>query len=195
MKLDKVKYLKRVIAISWLALLACFIIKIFGGNFFVILCDNERFISVCEYADTHFWASYLIGVLHTTFSLYFLHLAICERRSYKRWELITLISTVCIVTAIKLINPNIGVFFDLWQLIVMPMIFEGRGKRRCIFAVLGNILLVAFQLLSMLTKSVGVGFVTQEGLVISLIYSIDVDFMIVLYYLYTNYARERRTEL
>ena len=47
-KLDKERYLKRVIIVCWIALAICFGIKLFGGNLFEIMCNNENFIKVCE---------------------------------------------------------------------------------------------------------------------------------------------------
>ena len=41
-KLDKEKYLKRVIIVCWIALGLCFGIKLFGGNLFEIMCRKQR---------------------------------------------------------------------------------------------------------------------------------------------------------
>ena len=86
-KIDTAKYLQRVITVSWIALIVCFIIKLFGGNLFEIVCTNENFIKVCKYADTHLWAYYSIGAVYCFISLYFFILAILQRTKYKKWEL------------------------------------------------------------------------------------------------------------
>ena len=52
-KLNKQKFIKRVIIGAWITLALCFVIKLFGGNFFNIICENENFIAVCNYADNH----------------------------------------------------------------------------------------------------------------------------------------------
>ena len=191
-KLDKERYLKRVIIVCWVALGICFGIKLFGGNLFEIMCENENFIKVCEYADNHWWAKYVIGILHTSFSLYFLILAICRRIKFEKWELIVFLSTVLVGTAIKLINDKVGLVFDIWQLIIMPMVFVGRSKMQCLRSIIGNVLLFAFQAISMLVKNIDISIITNGSVLISLIYSLDVDIMIILYYLYSNCKKERK---
>ena len=64
-KLNKEKYIKRVIIVCWVALAICFVIKLFGGNFFQIICENETFIAICEFCDNNWWASYIIGIANT----------------------------------------------------------------------------------------------------------------------------------
>ncbi len=50
----KEKTLKRAIIICWILLAICFVVKICGGNFFNIVCNNENFIKFCNYCDTSF---------------------------------------------------------------------------------------------------------------------------------------------
>ena len=54
---DKARLLRRVIIISWISLALCFVIKIFGGNFFEIICENPNYKALCEYADNNFWCN------------------------------------------------------------------------------------------------------------------------------------------
>ena len=50
----KEKTLKRAIIVCWILLAICFVVKICGGNFFNIVCNNENFIKFCNYCDTSF---------------------------------------------------------------------------------------------------------------------------------------------
>ena len=50
--------LKRAINLCWFLLFVCFIIKIFGGNFFNIVCEKENFVKLCNYIDSR-WLYYL----------------------------------------------------------------------------------------------------------------------------------------
>lgn len=189
MKLDKVKYLKRVIAISWLALLVCFLIKIFGGNFFVIMCENERFIAVCEYADNHFWANYLISCLYCFVSLYFFTLAIIEQTRYTKIQLIIVIFTVLIGSFIKIKSVSLGWVFDIWQGFIMNAIFLGKRFKKYIRIIVGLILILTFQLLSLVTKDVGITTLGSQ-LLIDMIFSIDVILMELLYFSYANLIKK-----
>lgn len=117
-KLDKERYLKRVIIVCWFALAICFGIKLFGGNLFEIMCENENFIKVCEYADNHFWADFVLSSLYCFVSLYFLVLAMCGKYKYERWQLIVLIITVLVGTIVKIYNNILGVVFDVCRVLL-----------------------------------------------------------------------------
>ena len=191
-KLDKQRYLKRVIVVCWIALAICFGIKLFGGNLFEIMCENENFIKVCEYADNHFWAYYLINALYCFVSLYFFTLAICGKKSFRKWELLVVIATVIVGTLVKYFNQYIGLVFDVWQGIIMPCIFTIKTPKKHIYVIPANIMLFAFQAVSMFVKNVDFGVLTDKDLLVSVIYSIDVLLMILLYFAYSNVIEERR---
>lgn len=189
MKLDKVKYLKRVIAISWLALLMCCIIKIFGGNFFVIMCENERFIAVCEYADTHFWANYLISCLYCFVSLYFFTLAILQETKFTNKQLIVVIATVLVGSLVKIISITWGWIFDIWQMGLMPILFLGKNYKSYLRVVFAVVLLLIFQVVSMMTKDIRISTLGSK-LLIDIIFSIDVLLMEILYFSYANLSKK-----
>ena len=191
-KLDNAKYLNRVIIASWIGLAFCFIIKIFGDYLFEIACANENFIAVCNYADTNYWANYLINCAHCFISLYFFTLAILGEYKFKRWQLIVVIITVLVGTSIKLYNSQMGVIFDFWQFILMPLLFLIKNIKRAILILIANALLIAFQMISLIVKNIGLILVTDKGLLIGIIYSIDVTIMVFLYYLYSNAIKQKR---
>lgn len=191
-KLDKERYLKRVIIVCWIALAICFGIKLFGGNLFEIMCENENFIKVCEYADNHFWADFVLSSLYCFVSLYFLVLAMCGKYKYERWQLIVLIITVLVGTIVKIYNNILGVVFDVWQGIIMPCLFTLKSPNRHKFVILGNGLLLVFQMVSIFVKDIDYIIVTDYGLLTGIIYSLDVLLMIFLYYLYSNVLAQRK---
>lgn len=192
-KLDKERYLKRVIVVCWIALAICFGIKLFGGNLFEIICNNEKFIKVCEYAENRFFAKYIICFSYTFVSMYFFTLAVICKTKLTNTQFIILFSTVIIGTFLKLINSYIGLFFDIWQGFIMPAIFTIKTPKKHWMIVVGNVLLFLFQSISMVTKNIEYGIITADDLVTSMIFSIDVLLMTVLYFAYVN-LRERRNE-
>ena len=191
-KLDKAKYLNRVIIASWIGLAICFVIKIFGGNLFEVACANENFIAVCDYADNHYWANYLINCAHCFISLYFFILAIIGEYKFEKWQLIIVVLTVLIGTNIKLYNAQMGVVFDFWQVIIMPCLFLYNNPKRVWIIALANILLIIFQIISLITKNLGAKIVLENGLLVGIIYSIDVSIMLFMYYLYSNQIKQKR---
>ena len=177
-KLDKERYLKRVIVVCWIALAICFGIKLFGGNLFEIMCENENFIKVCEYADNHWWAYYTISTIYCLVSNYFFILAMCGEWKFKKPHNVIFILTIVIVCFVKTFSNILGLLLDIWQLIIMPCIFTIKDTKRHWVILIGNILLFGFQAISMLTKNLSFGIVTNNGLLISLIYSIDIMLML-----------------
>lgn len=190
--LDKNKYLKRVIIGAWISLLLCLTIKIFGGNFFDIMCHNEKFIAICTYADNNLWAYYLINVIHCFISLYIFDLAILGKTKYKNWQLIVLLATVVIGVAIKIYSSYMGWIFDIWQSVFMPMLFLGKDFKKYLRIPISIGLLLAFQILSMITKNLSISpTVLDNGLLIGIIYSFDIIIMEILYFLYSINKKEK----
>lgn len=185
-RLDKERYLKRVIVVCWIALAICFGIKLFGGNLFEIMCENENFIKVCEYADNHFWAYYLINALNNFVLTYFYTLAVCQKLKYEKWQLITVLITIVIGIPIKTYSQIFGLVFDVWQMILMPCLFTIKYPKKHWNVVIGNILVVIFQVISMFVKNIGIKVLTSESVLTMMIFSIDVFLMVILYYLYSN---------
>ena len=186
-KLDKERYLKRVIVVCWIALAICFGIKLFGGNLFEIICTNENFMKVCNYADNHWWAFCLINAINNFVLSYFFILAMCQRYTYKKWELFVLIITVCIGVIIKYFCPQVvGLIFDVWQVIVMPCAFSIKTPKRHWNVIIGNVLLIIFQMVSIFLNNIGIIVIISEIFIFLVIFSIDVLLMILLYYLYSN---------
>lgn len=191
-KLDKERYLKRVIVVCWIALAICFGIKLFGGNLFEIMCNNENFIKVCEYADNHWWAYYLISVIISFINTYFFILAVMQETKYNKWQLIMVIATVLLTNIIKCINAKLSFITDIWQMIVMPCIFTIKTPKKHWYVLVGNALLMVFQLVSIFVKNVRSVFVTNNGVLISAIFAIDVLLMVILYFAYMNIIKERK---
>lgn len=189
-KLDKERYLKRVIVVCWIALGICFGIKLFGGNLFEIMCENENFIKVCEYADNHFWATYVIYLVYGYVTLYFLTLAMIGEWKYSKVQLVVFTITTILAVYVKLLSTTTGLVFDIWQGIIMPIIFVWKKKKRIPYIFLANGLLIIFQLMSMFAKNISIGIITNNGVLITTIYSIDVALMIFLYYFYANIIRK-----
>lgn len=193
-KLDKERYLKRVIVVCWIALGICFGIKLFGGNLFEIMCANENFIKVCEYADNHFWADYALSVGYCLISNYFFILAVCGKWKFNNVELIIFVITTFVVCFVKIFSNTFGLILDIWQVIIMPCVFTIKEPKRHWIVILGNVMAFLFQTISMITRDLSFGIVTDYGLLISIIYSTDVTLMFILYYLYSNIIKRKENK-
>lgn len=190
-KLDKVKYIKRVIIVSWIALAICLAIKIFGGNLFAIVCTNKNFIAICNYCDTHIWAEYLICAIYSLLSMWFFTLAILQRTNLKLWEIIVFVSTTLIGVGIKIWNAQMGFIFDIWQAVFMPMLFLQKDYKGYLRILLANGLVVIFQLVSMYVKDASFNDMYNNSIIGS-IFAIDVVIMNVLYACYSILIKNKK---
>lgn len=190
--------LKRMIILCWILLAVCFVVKIFGGNFFNIVCQNERFIKVCEYVDKNVWSQYVIGCISTLFLQTLYLLAISKHLWFTRKrEIVIVVSTMMLGVGLRLINSIIGFIFDIYQYLIMPFLIHDKYKynvklRRVI---LGLCLTLIFQITSLIVKNLEIFTVTNNSFLIAFIYNIDVSIMIILYYLHSNNIKENNMGL
>lgn len=91
------------------------------------------------------------------------------------------------ISILKAKLPLIGMILDLLIGILIPLI---RNKfKNWKIVIIGNILLIIFQFISLITKNIG-GYITSDSILVSSILSIDYYIMLVLYYLYTHFERK-----
>ena len=189
---DKARLLRRVIIISWISLALCFVIKIFGGNFFEIMSDNPKYKALCEYADTHFWLKYIITILSSLYCECFYLLAILQKYKLSLIEFIITLISIFVSCALKLLLPMVGSLFDIWIFFVLPYMFIGKKFKKYWWQVpVAYALTFVFQLLSLLVKNLSIGIIDNSTF-ISLIYMVDLYIMCFLYYLYRNYVKEKK---
>ena len=189
---DKARLLRRVIVISWISLAFCFVVKIFGGNFFEIICENPNYKAMCDYADSHFWLKYLIAVVSSIICQSFYTLAILKQYKFKLWQALVIYPSILISCFIKLTGISTGIVFDIWLTLGMPIVFLGKQYKRYISALIGMVLILAFQIISLFVKNLGLINVA-DSYFIGLIYMIDLYIMCILYYLYRNYQKENNS--
>jgi hypothetical protein len=188
---DKTLLLRRVIIISWITLALCFVVKIFGGNFFEIMCNNPNYIALCEYADTHFWLKYVIAIISSMFCHSFYILSILQKYKMSLKDFLFTFVSILISCWLKLQNQTIGGIFDIWIAFGLPFVLLGKDFCKKWWQVpIAYGLTFLFQLFSLLVKNIGIRNIS-ETYFIGLIYMIDVYTMCVLYYLYRNFKKEK----
>lgn len=182
------KYKVLIIA-CWGALLFCFIIKLFGGNFFEPYVNNDKFIAACNWLDDTLWAKYLVSSVVYSIGVYLVYLAMIKKRLFKDWWYILLCLPCSII---KGFNIYIGSAYDFFLLCVLPLIrLKFKGWLR---VVMGIISMLVFQLISLFTRDIG-WYLPSDSMLILLIMQIDYYIMIVLYYLYSNSYNKKVEEV
>lgn len=187
------KAIKRAIILCWIMLIVCFIIKLFGGNWFEIICNNEHFINVCNYLDTHAVVRYCIAFPIYVVSTFFIICAcsLCPKPNKK--QAITILVCVSCVWFLQLFNQYVKMVFEILIHILMPFITRRLNenkelikttlKKTWYLGIIGYIISFVFQIISLITKNVGIK-VIDDNTLISLIFMIDFYIMVALYYLY-----------
>lgn len=174
---------KVLIESCWILLIFCFALKLLFGNLFAISVESQNFIAFCEWLDTH-WLKYIIATIVYVPSTYIFYLCLTKQKIFKDlWIIILLIFS----SLIKWRFEYIGVIIDLFVGIFYPLI-KGKGKNWK-WILIGNITIVLFQQVSLLTKNLG-HHLESTSMLIGLVYSIDYYIMLVLYYLYIIQRKE-----
>lgn len=186
---------KRAIILCWIMLVACFAIKLFGGNWFEVVCTNEHFIKVCDFIDyqpfVHQLFSYAIYVIPTLFWL----LAISFVPKPNKKQLIYCLVGLIIVLSFKFIHIQVKSILEFAFVCISPIIINMMNgnksskaqtfKKTWYYGILGSVGTIAFQALSLFTRNIGIKIV-QEKLFITFILLVDYYIMIALCYLYVK---------
>lgn len=176
----------RVLITSCWALLAiCCIIKLFGANIFIAGVEEGNFKLACEFINNNESLKFIISVIINTVSCSIYYMAVLKDKKPKIKWLIPLI----IYNVLKQIFKNYNLIFfilDFGMTLGLPIILN---KKRWKFILLGCVLTLIFQFLSMFLKLDNFT-MFDENFSIGVILSIDYYIMLILYYLYSNYNDE-----
>ena len=174
----KDKY-KTLIISCWVVLLCCFVVKLLGGNFFEIVCENEKYIAFTTFCNKGipYWIITIIFYLLQS-SLFFM--AVCKLNKPKWWMIISTI----LFAIVKLLFYKYQVVVFILEAVFMfalPMIYN---RKLWLRTIIGIVLILVFQIISLVIKNIGIKFLYYD-LFTGLIFSIDYYIMLVLYWLYS----------
>lgn len=171
-----------LIVLSWILFIICLIIKLFGGNWFELKTNNEKFIDFCEFVDTN---QILKMMLACCIYLITGYPVICILLNKKFLELKIMAIFVPIMITKSIMswhNILISYILDTFVLIILPLIIcKFKNWKRVVF---GNILIFGFQLISILVRNVSINFNETNTIIENYLIQIDYYLMIALFYLY-----------
>jgi hypothetical protein len=174
----KDKY-KTLIISCWAVLLCCFVVKLLGGNFFEIAYDNAQFQWFCHYCNkgVMYW---ILSILFYSVSTTLYLMAVCR---FEKPKLLLVIITI-VIDIIKLIFIRYSTIVGLVEFILFIIIPICYNKKNWLRSIIGVFLVLAFQIISLVTKNIGVKIINNDVFT-TIIFSIDYLIMIVLYWLYS----------
>lgn len=187
---DKARLLRRVIIISWGALAFCFIVKIFGGNFFEIMCESPNYKALCEFIESRNVGKIIVGFLSSMLCQSLYLLSIIQKYKFNKKEFILTTISVLLSSILQIIYPQFSFISTIWLMLLLPIILLGKNYKKYFNVLIAWALTFLFQLVSLLVKNIS-SFNASDTLFIGLIYMIDVYIMCFLYYLYRNFEKEK----
>lgn len=189
--------LKRAIILCWILLIICFIIKLCGGNYFNIVCNNKNFIKFCNFIENSI-IKYIIYLFSFIFSSYLLLKIV--KPDLKFISLKSLLFIICciIIWVFKLlielniftINTLIVNILDFVILYILLVIFT----KRPLLSILAVILLFVFSIISSLVKGIGIDSSITDNYFVAQIFLIDYYLMLVLSVLYSKKIQIKKKE-
>lgn len=187
--------LKRSIILCWVLLAICFVIKIFGGNFFEIVCTNEKFINVCEFIDNsilYYIFSYMSYIIT---SLLLIIIIRDNKKIITKGSIIYLICCSLYWGFKLLIQFNIVklplVLYNILEYGVLYLLLIIFSKKyiKSIFVIIA---MVVFSILSVITKNIGISGTIGDSSLIAIIFMIDYYIMLILCYLYSIKIKNKK---
>ena len=178
------------IILCWVALIAFWCLKLFGGNWFEIMVENENFIKFCEFAENT-WIEHIINLLTILVGNYFLLCAVSQK-FYFRGKL-NIIAIILIISMwAKRFLPNIlGLHFWYGYLVILLFGIFTQTKYKKLFGLVAIVLDTLFSTLSILTRNLELSLTTN--FLVGNILLIDIYIMYILYYLYSNLIKLKRS--
>lgn len=176
----KDKY-KTLIISCWVVLLCCFVVKLLGGNFFEIVCENEKFIRFCNFIDGNILKYVISFIMYMTSAfIYMLAVVKNEITNVKKIIAIVLYSALWVIKLIVYDLQIVATLIEFIGVIGIPILLN---KKYWKMSLIGCILNFVFQLISVIIKNLSLSFI-DSSTINGIIFSIDYYIMIILFYLY-----------
>ncbi len=178
--------MKYLIRASWVVLACCFVIKLFGGNWFEIVCENEHFISACEYVDNTMWLKMTLACFISVIGDYLIICILLNKKSLFIKELVIFLPMMIGKSLLSWYNYWLSFSLNILVLIIVPFFINKDWKH----ILITNVLVIVFQLISMFIRNYNTIIFNKNLFVVQTIMQIDYYLMTFLYYLYTFRRKE-----
>lgn len=171
-----------LITMSWLLLIVCLIIKLFGGNWFELGSENSKFIQFCNYVETNKPLKMGIACLINLLSGYISLCPIINVKKLSIKHIIIFFPLMIFKSIISWYNSTISFVLDVIILLVLTTIFNKSFKR----TILSFVLITLFQLISLVIRNLSFDFNNSNTVIENYLYQIDYYIMLILFYLYNT---------
>lgn len=173
------KQLKTVIIVCWILLAICFVIKIFGGNWFELSSDNEKFVQFCTFVDNTMWLKMILVCCISVITSYPVYCVLLNKKKLSTKETIIYLSLTIFKSFISWYSAVVSLIIDVFIMLVLSTIINKKIFRSivCFFIIL------IFQVITLIIRNSEFTFL-QNTFIFQTLYQIDYYIMIALLYLY-----------
>lgn len=173
----------QTIVICWIALFSFWAVKLFGGNFFEILVENENFVKFSELVQST-WLKNFLSLITTFIGNFLIFSAISQKIKYNLKD--TIIISLLIISMWFVVNfvPNflgLSFWYGYFLILIFSFLYQKGNKRFLGF--LAIILDIVFCTISMLIRNQNLNIMSNYMLTV--IMSIDLYIMYALYCFYS----------
>lgn len=177
------KQLKTIIITCWALLGICFIIKLFGGNWFELSTENQRFINFCNMVDNTMWLKMILALFLCLFSTYFFICLLLNKEKLNLKEILLFGILTAIKSIVSWYIDWLPIVLDCFILVLIPLILcKFKNWKRIIIV---NVLVVCFQFISVIIRNMSFLFVGNSFIEQTLM-QIDYYILLFIYYLYNR---------
>lgn len=181
------KVFKVMIALVIVFLVACYILKIFLPEQFVVSIQNETLITLGKYIDNNAWAEYLFGII-TAFITYWLYLcAVCKRWYLKWYECLIVLAVIGISIACTFIDTNLYTAISYTSFVFLPLLFKANLKE---VGIVYTVHIVS-QFMTLSIRNLPL-YMEEINTLILTIVGIESYFWLLLFYLVYNYKENKK---
>lgn len=177
--------LKTCIKLCWLLLFITWIFTLVTGKHIEIVVNNPKFIEICNFIDSSEILTLIVKYLmYTVQSIIFVYAMLNVKilTSYKR----IILPTISGIWVLKTVLHNLSFIslLDLLYIILVIII----NKKRWLHSIIGTVLVLLISYISLYVKNISFDNDVLYNIpsIVMSIYSIDVYFMCILYYLYVR---------
>lgn len=186
-----IKITRITILICWISLFIFWAIKLFCGNFFEIVVQNENFVAFSEKVETT-WLKYLVSFFTIAIAKYLTFGAICQKFVFKGKQLLFVIFGIVSIWAISNFMPLGKLQFPSWYgylIFILAGIIYQKGWRKT-FGFIAIFFELIFAIVSMMVRNLPIEIMSNYF--VAIIFSIDLYLMVGIYYLYSNLVKMKK---
>lgn len=179
-----------LIYVSWLVLICCFVVKIFGLNIFELESENSLFVKLCDFIDENVWLKMVLANIICLVSSYFILCIMLNNKRLNAKQLIVFLPLLIAKSLISWYNSFISLLLDIIIMLGITSAFNKNFLRNIIcFA-----LVLSFQLITIVLRNLSFDFNESNCFLKQILYQIDYYIMILLFYLY-NFRKEKTNKI